>query len=86
MNNSLQTLAFELLGRVGADDFDVWMERHARKLGVDFTIRQKFPHLVSIEATGAKEMVDAFALACSLGPQSVCVENLVILEAGLPEK
>ncbi|MGI9357190.1 MAG: hypothetical protein ACR2PF_18790 [Rhizobiaceae bacterium] len=57
------------------------MQRHSAKLGVEFTISQRLPHRVSVEATGAMEMLNAFALACSLGPQSVCIERLVVLEA-----
>lgn len=86
MNNSRQTLVFDLTGRVDADDFAEWIKRHAWKLGVDFRIRQRLPHLVSIEATGAREMVEAFALACSLGPKSVCIERLVVSQATVPEK
>lgn len=80
VDNSSQTLAFRLIGRVGSDDFAGWIERHARKLGVEFKMEQNMPGIVSIEAAGAAEMLDAFALACSLGPRSVCVETLEILE------
>ena len=78
MNDGSRTLAFHLFGRVGAADFPAWMQKHSAKLGVAFTIRQRLPHLVSVEATGAVEMLNAFALACSLGPKSVCVERLVV--------
>lgn len=86
LNDSTRTLAFHLVGRVGAEDFTAWMRRHSAKLGVEFAIRQNLPHLVAIEATGAAEMVEAFALACSLGPQSVFVEELVVLDATRTEK
>lgn len=71
-----ETITFRLLGQVGATDFFTWMERHAGKLGVEFDMIEALPHRVSIRARGAEEMVDAFALACSLGPRSVCVEML----------
>ncbi|WP_227269722.1 hypothetical protein [Roseobacter weihaiensis] len=71
-----ETITFRLLGQVEAADFFTWMERHAGKLGVEFDMIEALPHRVSIRASGAEEMVDAFALACSLGPQSVCVEVL----------
>jgi len=79
LNDGSRKLAFHLFGRVGAADFPAWMQKHSAKLGIEFEIRQRRPHLVSVEATGAMEMLNAFALACSLGPQSVCIDKLVVV-------
>jgi hypothetical protein len=56
------------------------MARHARKLGVVFDISGSLPNRVDIIARGAPEMVEAFALACSLGPKSVSVDALHIAD------
>ncbi len=72
-----KSLEFSLSGHVGAEDFVPWMQKHARKLGVEFTVLEASPRHLSIRTTGVIEMVDAFVLACSLGPQSVCIKDVV---------
>ncbi|MEM1129006.1 MAG: acylphosphatase [Pseudomonadota bacterium] len=74
-----QKMVFHLFGHVAAKDFPSWIERHARKLGIEYAFAATQPSMITIEAHGADEMLDAFALACSLGPQSVCVDRLQIV-------
>ena len=73
------TRSVRLVGEVGADDFGPWMARHARKLGVEIEIGLQTPHEIKVLTKGAPEMVDAFALAASLGPKSVIVDTMEIL-------
>ena len=73
---------FELTGRLGGEEFPAWMDRHARKLGVAFRAERRRADLLRVEATGAAEMVEAFALACSLGPKSVCIDGLAFPDPG----
>ncbi|WP_342077809.1 hypothetical protein [Yoonia sp. SS1-5] len=74
------TVAFTLAGQVGARDFPDWIARHAAKLGIAYDIAESTQRSLSLRATGAAEMVDAFALACSLGPQSVEIEALTFAD------
>lgn len=79
------TLGFCLSGQVGAADFLPWMQKHAHKLGVAFTATKTRPDHMCIRAKGAGVMLDAFALACSLGPKSVNVATLTfVAPAKLP--
>lgn len=75
-------LTFLLAGDVEQDDFVPWMERQASRLGVVFTVVQHSTDAITLRAVGAPEMTQAFALACSLGPKSVLIEHLRILEGG----
>ena len=79
-NDSLKSLAFSLTGQLGSYDFDQWLERHARKLGVEFEITQRSSRLICIEVAGAGEMIEAFALAASLGPKSVNIDELTLMD------
>lgn len=74
-------VTFCLTGQVGSADFPVWMARHAHKLGVGFTITEQTARVMTVTSTGAADMVEAFALACSLGPRSVYVEALCFPDA-----
>lgn len=58
------------------------MYRHAGKLGVEMEILKRSANAMSVRAAGLREMVDAFALATSLGPQSVCIDRLDYLDDG----
>ena len=80
-NDSLKTLAFRLTGQLDSCDFDQWLERHARKLGVEFEITQRSSRLIFIEVAGVSEMIEAFALAASLGPKSVIIDELTIMDS-----
>ncbi len=74
-------LTFLLVGDVDQSGFVPWMERHAVKLGVGFAVLQRSTNKLKLHAVGAPEMTHAFALACSLGPTSVHIDHLHILEA-----
>ena len=78
-NNSPKSLAFRLTGQLNGVDFDQWLKRHARKLGVEFEITQRSSRLICIKAVGLSEMVEAFALAASLGPKSVHIDELTMM-------
>lgn len=74
-------LTFSLVGDVDQSDFVPWIERQACKLGVRFTVVQQSGNELMLRAVGASEMTQAFALSCSLGPKSVLVDQLRIIEA-----
>lgn len=75
-------LVFSLVGDVDQGDFVPWMERQASKLGVGFTVSVQTENNLTLRAVGEPEMTQAFALACSLGPQSVRIDHLWILKGG----
>lgn len=77
---TLSALTFELIGDVDQTDFVPWMERQANKLDVGFSVIQQLADKMILRAVGAPEMTHAFALACSLGPKSVQVHRLQLLE------
>lgn len=79
-NPTQPVLTFSLVGDVDQSDFVPWMERQAYKLDVGFAVVQPSKNELTLQAVGAPEMTRAFALACSLGPKSVRIDHLRILE------
>jgi len=71
------TTQFSLLGRISSPVFHQWMAKQAAKLGVAFDSTELSAERIDVTASGAPEMLEAFALACSLGPESVLVDELV---------
>ena len=67
-----------LYGRINMEDFLPWMIGHARKLDVSFEVKDTALQSVFLRVLGPTEMVEAFALACSLGPESVYIEKMVL--------
>lgn len=80
INPNRQALTFKLVGDLDHGDFVPWMKKQADKLGISFTVGQPSIREMTLRAVGAPEMTDAFALACSLGPKSVHVESLEMLD------
>lgn len=70
-----------LSGQVGHPDFLPWMGAHARKLGLKMEPVEIGPHRVELTVAGAPEMIDAFALASSLGPRGVWVDTVSVDKA-----
>ena len=67
---------FLIRGRVGAERFAPWIDRHARRLGLRARIGALTPELVEVEVSGPPDLVDAMELGCSLGPIEVWVEQI----------
>ena len=65
-----------IYGKVQAADFPAWIARHARKLGLIGVTTSQGSGCVTVQATGAQDMLGALALGCSLGPASVLVERV----------
>ncbi len=61
-----------LFGDVFAPDFPDWILRHAHKLGLDGAVTLR-DDCLQVTATGPDVMLEALALGCSLGPESVLV-------------
>ncbi|MEM6460357.1 MAG: acylphosphatase [Pseudomonadota bacterium] len=67
-----------LTGRVFEDDFPPWIRRHSRKLGLELLNLSEEQGALVIEAFGAEPMLQALALGCALGPESVLVDEFDI--------
>ncbi|MEM6608071.1 MAG: acylphosphatase [Pseudomonadota bacterium] len=72
-------LTFRLKGDLAAPEFRDWMARHSRKLGVSVEGIRASAHRMEIATRGQYDMLEAFALACSLGPRDVYVETMEIV-------
>ncbi len=59
-------LRFE--GRFVVSSFAEFVERRAARLDVDVVVRTAGDCLFSIDVTGQPDLIDAFEMACSLGP------------------
>ncbi|SIR11310.1 hypothetical protein SAMN05880590_1125 [Rhizobium sp. RU35A] len=53
-----------------------WVERHARKLGLEQTVRQADATRLILELTGPEELIDAMEIGCLLGPIDVWVDAI----------
>jgi hypothetical protein len=71
-------------GQVGSATFPVWIARHAGRLGLRMRFLGQSAALVEMVVTGPPELLDALALACSLGPQEVWVDQVDRLRANDP--
>jgi hypothetical protein len=59
-------LSFE--GRFVVRSFADFVERRAARLDVGVVVRKAGYRLFSIDVTGQPDLIDAFEMACSLGP------------------
>lgn len=67
---------FAIRGRVGAAGFAPWIIRHAARLGLCGQILTHSETSLEVIMTGPPDLLDAMALACSLGPQEVWVDEI----------
>lgn len=67
---------FLIRGDVGHADFAPWILRHAARLGLEGRVLSQDAATVEVAASGPTELVEALALGCSLGPQSVLVDSV----------
>jgi acylphosphatase len=74
MINTCETLS--ILGDVGAASFVPWIEKHARKLGLNQTISHRDNDRIDLILEGPPELIDAMEMGCSLGPIDVWVETI----------
>lgn len=74
----MECARISLSGRVFEDDFRPWIRRHSRKLGLELLGVSEERGTLVVEARGAEPMLQALALGCALGPESVLVEKFDI--------
>lgn len=67
---------FAFLGQVGHASFGPWITRHAAKLGLTGQILGQKAHRLDGIFSGPPELLEALALASSLGPCDVWVDEV----------
>ncbi|MFC3181240.1 acylphosphatase [Cypionkella sinensis] len=67
---------FAICGDVGAAVFARWIARHATRLGLRGAILHHEAQRLEMVVTGLPDLLDAMALACSLGPREVWVDDI----------
>lgn len=71
-----QSQSFAIMGDVGAAVFARWIARHAARLGLRGAILRHDAARLEMIVTGLPDLLDAMALACSLGPREVWVDDI----------
>ena len=70
------TIRFLISGDVAAPRFPGWIRAHAAKLGLTVLGIEVSARGIAVEGMGPPEMLDALAIACSLGPAGVLVDSV----------
>ena len=74
--DTFQSASLKIFGNVSAPDFPNWIINHAHKLGLHSISTSLHADYLDVHASGQDEMLNALALACSLGPQSALVDHV----------
>ena len=74
--SSSATEHFALCGQVGHMGFPIWIKRHAGRLGLGLRLLGQNDARLDMIVSGPPDLLDAMALACSLGPQEVWVDQV----------
>lgn len=60
-------------GRLRTDSFIEFARHRAARLGLEIDVAQMSNEAITLNVSGAAELVDAFEMACSLGPYDCLV-------------
>jgi acylphosphatase len=64
---------FVFSGRLRTDSFIEFARHRAARLGLEIDVAQMSNEAITLKVSGAAELVDAFEMACSLGPYDCLV-------------
>jgi len=64
---------FVFSGRLRTDSFIEFACHRAARLGLEIDVAQMSNEVITLNVSGAAELVDAFEMACSLGPYDCLV-------------
>jgi acylphosphatase len=64
---------FIFYGRLRTDSFIEFARHRAARLGLEIDVAQMSNEAITLNVSGAAELVDAFEMACSLGPYDCLV-------------
>ena len=74
----MNSARISLTGRVFEEDFPPWIRRHSTKLGLELLSVSKEREALVVKVHGSEPMLQALALGCALGPESVLVDKFDI--------
>jgi hypothetical protein len=72
-----ENVRFAFKGRLRTKSFVEFARHRAARLGLDIEVGQASVDAVALNVSGAAELVDAFEMACSLGPFDCLVLDVV---------
>jgi acylphosphatase len=64
---------FVFSGRLRTDSFIEFARHRAARLGLEIDVAQMSNEAITLNVSGTAELVDAFEMACSLGPYDCLV-------------
>jgi acylphosphatase len=70
------TLTLLFQGRFDVDSFAEFARHRAARLSLDAAITALAPNRITVAVAGQPELLDAFEMACSLGPIDCLVEDV----------
>lgn len=65
---SIETARLSFIGRLVPPSFAEFCNKRAERLDLRLSVRSATPDRVTVEVSGQPDLVDAFEMACSLGP------------------
>ena len=74
---------FVFTGRFRADSFIEFARHRAARLGLWIDLAQISDEAITVNVSGAAELVDAFEMACSLGPYDCLVLEVARFDRAL---
>jgi len=82
-----ETVRISFTGRFVPPSFLDFVDRRAARLDLDVSITSADPGRVAVEVSGQPDLIDAFEMACSLGPLDCIVLdcNRAIVHTGRME-
>lgn len=73
----MSTVTFLFTGRFKTASFAEFVRHRAARLALDAGAPQLSPDRIRITVSGERDLVDAFEVACSLGPIDCLVDDVV---------
>jgi acylphosphatase len=78
----MDTVTFLFTGRFDTASFAEFARHRAARLSLDAGVSDLRPDRVRVTVSGQPDLVDAFEMACSLGPIDCLVEDVVRYPGG----
>ncbi len=73
----METVTFLFTGRFDTESFASFARHRAARLSLDAGAPDLRPDRIRITVSGERDLVDAFEMACSLGPIDCLVDDVV---------
>jgi hypothetical protein len=77
-----ETVTFLFTGRFDTASFAEFARHRAARLSLDAELSDPRPDRMRVTVSGQPDLVDAFEMACSLGPIDCLVEDVVRYDGG----